>query len=177
LAAEPEPRTIREVIERVQVDWAALEKLISGLSETQFTAPGPDGWSVKDHLAHIGEWDNELVAVLAGRPQAEGFSLDSDTYQRLGSIDALNEVLYERHRHASISEVQAAARCAHAEVLAALGRLSDADLMRTVADLGVDPSDDRPLREKIAVDSYAHYAEHTGWIRELLSSFEPRSLE
>jgi hypothetical protein len=167
LDASQEPRSAAELIDRVQIDWAALEYTVAGLSLHELTTPGPQGWSVKDHLAHIAEWESATGAVLARRPQHEGFSLPADHPK---DLDALNEVLYQRNRDLPIHEVQAKARRAHAEIIAALGRLSDADVGSTIAEYGSDPADDRRLQDKIACDTYAHYAEHVGWIKELLAS-------
>jgi hypothetical protein len=33
-----------------------VREAIAGLSEDDATAPGPDGWSVKDHLTHLTLW-------------------------------------------------------------------------------------------------------------------------
>ena len=162
-----QPRTAAELIDRVQIDWAALEYVLSGLSEAQWTTPGPEGWSVKDHLAHIADWERMLVAVLGRRPEHEGFGLPPPLPE---DIDVLNDILYRRSRGLSIEEVQDVSRRAHAEVLAALHHLSDADLRTSVAGYGGDPGDDRPLLDKIAANTYAHYAEHTGWINDLLRS-------
>jgi hypothetical protein len=164
---DAETRSAAELVDRVQIEWAALEYVVSGLSLEDLTRAGPDGWSVKDHLAHVGAWDAELVAVLARRPAHEGFGLTAPVE---GGIDALNEVLYQRSRDLSIDDVQAEARRAHANLLAALSHLTDADLAGTAAEYGANPKDDRPLREKISEDSYAHYAEHAGWIKTLLAA-------
>jgi hypothetical protein len=40
----------------------------------------------------------------------------------------------------------------------------------TIAKYDGDPTDDRPLLGKIAGDTYAHYADHVGWIKELLGA-------
>jgi hypothetical protein len=167
LDASQEPRTAAEVIDRVQIDWAALEYLVSGLSLDRLETPGPDGWSVKDHLAHMGEWERALVAVLDHRPQHEGFALPADIPD---DIDALNGILYQRSRDLSMSEVQANSRRAHAELLSALGKLTDADIHKPVTEFGAAPTDTRRLLDKIAGDTYAHYAEHTGWITTLLDA-------
>jgi len=155
------------LIDRVQIEWAALEYTVAGLSLQQLITPGPQGWSVKDHLVHIAEWEAATDAVLARRPQHEGFSLPADLPT---DIDALNDVLYQRSRDLPIDEVQAKARRIHAETIAALGRLSDADLRSTIAEYGADPTDNRSLLAKIACDTYGHYAEHVVWIKELLTA-------
>jgi hypothetical protein len=169
LAAD-EPRTATELIARVQTDWAALEFVVASLSEEQLTIPLSGGWAIKDHLAHIAEWERATTAVLARRPQSEGFGLDAATYARLTDVDQINELIYQRNRDLTISVVQSSARAAHADVLAALGALTDADVQNTIAGYGGDPTDNRPLLAKIAGATYGHYAEHTGWIQEQLAS-------
>src|SRR5439155_13508367 len=62
-ASQPEPRTAAELIDRVQIEWAALEYTVAGLSLQQLIRPGPQGWSVKDHLVHIAEWEAATDAV------------------------------------------------------------------------------------------------------------------
>jgi hypothetical protein len=70
LAADtPEPRTVAELVDRVQIEWAALEFAVASLSTSHLVSPGRDGWSVKDHLMHIGDWEKATTAVLRGRPQ------------------------------------------------------------------------------------------------------------
>lgn len=151
----------------MQIEWAALQDVVSRLSDAELSRPGPEGWAVKDHLTHIGEWEHACCAVLAHRPQSEGFRLSQSEYASL-ELDALNEVLFQRHRAESISDVKAFANAAHAEMLAALSHVTDADLQRRVGDYGMQSNPERPLLEKIAGDTYEHYAEHRGWIAELL---------
>src|SRR6266849_1792681 len=83
--AANEPRTVAEVVDRVQIDWAALEYAVSSLTSAQLTTPGPEGWSVKDHLMHIGDWEKAVTAVLHRRPQYEGFGLNEATYVGLAT--------------------------------------------------------------------------------------------
>jgi hypothetical protein len=164
-----EPSTISELLDRVQIDWAALEFVVGGLSEAELTAPGPEVWSVKDHLAHIAEWERGCTAVLGHRPQWQGFDIEQSIYVGL-DIDRLNDVLYQRHRGSSVGEVKTLANSAHADIVAAISHLADADLRRTVGEYGMSSNPDRRLLEKIAGDTYEHYAEHAGWIKALLTS-------
>jgi hypothetical protein len=163
------PRTKGQLIQRIESDWAALDRLASSLSETQMTTPGPEGWAPKDHVMHIAEWERSLTAYLARRPDHEGFGIDAATFAPLrGNIDAINEVLHQRNRGLSVSEVRASAREAHAELMDALERLTDGDVAGTVADFGVDADDDRPFAAGIGDDTFEHYPEHTAWIKALL---------
>lgn len=124
---------------------------------------------MKDHLAHIAEWERACAAVLDRRPQYEGFALDPATYENL-ELDPLNEILYERNRELPVGEVKDMARRAHADIIASLSRLSDVDVAKSIAEYGANPTDDRPLLGKIAGDTHGHYAEHTVWIGELLTA-------
>jgi hypothetical protein len=164
-----EPTSAAEVLERTQIEWAALQDVVSRLADEQLTAPGPEEWAVKDHLAHIAEWERACTAVLTRRPQAEGFRLSPSEYAGL-DIDALNAILYERHRSSSVGEIKALANAAHADMVAALSRLADADLRQRVGEYGMSTNPDRTLLEKIAGDTYEHYAEHAGWIKQLLQT-------
>src|ERR1700693_975014 len=51
-----------------------LLSAIKGLSDTLFTEPSLDGWSVKDHLAHVALWDDirasEVQRISAGHDSA-----------------------------------------------------------------------------------------------------------
>ena len=172
LAAEsPEPRTIAELLNRVQIDWAALEYAVASLTAAQLVTPGPEGWAIKDHLMHIGDWEKATTAVLHHRPQHEGFALNEATFLGLADdLDGLNDILFRRSQAVSIEEVHAHRRRAHAELLAALAVLTDAHLQKSIADYGGNPTNPRRLLDKIAGDTYAHYAEHTVWIKELLDA-------
>lgn len=47
---------------------------IEGLSDDELSAPVLDGWSVKDHLAHLAAWDelraSEVIRISAGHESA-----------------------------------------------------------------------------------------------------------
>jgi len=166
------PRTTVEVLERVGDNWSELQQVFAGLTEQQLSEPGPEGWCVKDHLSHISAWECALTAVLRGQPQHRAFGLDAATYDRIDSVDQLNALVYQRTRDRSVADVLSELERAHGDVLAELQRLGDADLDRTIADFGSDPSDGRPIRQKIAGDSFEHYAEHAMWLRDLLAAIQ-----
>jgi hypothetical protein len=169
VSVEAQPGTIADVLDRVRSGWSALGETFAGLNEQQMTAPGPEGWSVKDHLAHVSTWERALTTILNGRPQRVAFDLDSETYDRIDSVDQLNAIIYKRYQERPLDEVLAESEQVHGDMVAALERLTDADLERSVADFGGDVDDERPIRQKIEGDSYEHYAEHVGWLSAVRS--------
>lgn len=46
----------QQLASELEAAHAAVREAISGLSEEQASAPGPDGWSIKDHLTHLTLW-------------------------------------------------------------------------------------------------------------------------
>jgi uncharacterized damage-inducible protein DinB len=79
-----------------------LLSAIDGLSDEQMSEPSLDGWSVKDHLAHVALWDDlramEVERVSAGHEAAWKFSDAGD--------DAFNDVGYELRRDMSAAQAR-----------------------------------------------------------------------
>ena len=66
-----------------------LRSAIDGLSDEQMAEPSLDGWSVKDHLAHLALWDDiradEVVRISAGHDSAWRMTGEQDeAYNALG---------------------------------------------------------------------------------------------
>ena len=62
---------------------------IDGLSDELLTEPSLDGWSVKDHLAHLALWDDirasEVVRISGGYDSAWRMTNDQDAaYNAIG---------------------------------------------------------------------------------------------
>jgi uncharacterized damage-inducible protein DinB len=83
---------------------ARIEEAISGLSDAEASRREIDGWSVKDHLAHMTLWHEmrffELSRVARGGTFTFPESEDS-------AIDALNEQFAEKRRALSLEQVVA----------------------------------------------------------------------
>src|SRR5215207_6052198 len=93
-----------DLIEGINRAWSNLERTIAGSGEEALTTPGGDGWSVKDHLAHIEGWERYLLALLERRPPSAAIGIDLATL-RSTDDDALNELLIEPTKEQSLSQV------------------------------------------------------------------------
>jgi uncharacterized damage-inducible protein DinB len=149
---------------RIDTSRAALERDVAALTEQRLAVVGADGWSVKDHLAHIAAWERVLIALLRGAPEHEAFGIDAARLAALNT-DGVNAILHERSvawsPAAALTEFQAA----HTALLSLLDELPEAGLFAPLAD-----DDLRPRMQKIAGDTYLHYDEHRTWITPLLES-------
>lgn len=136
------------LIDRVNRSWADLQATLERLDERQLTAPGPEGWAVKDHLAHLARWEEYVLAVMDGSDGYDVLGLEP------GQEDDENAVLQRRDAGLSLAEVRSLLAGAHARVLAHLETLGEAVL-------------EQHLR-KIEGNTHEHLDEHAAWIRELV---------
>jgi hypothetical protein len=166
------PQSKAELMERIHRSRAALEGLISTLSEAQMIAPGgTDGWSVKDHLAHLTAWYGSLLALLEGRPRHEPMAMDKANYDA-ADTDGINQHIYQRNRDRSLADVLADYRRADQQVLGALDRLIDEDIFLPYSHFQPDapPYNPNPVIGWIIGNTCEHVDEHIGWIQALIDS-------
>jgi hypothetical protein len=169
----PDPRNKEELIERILGGRVRLEELIDSLSDEELAAPGPDGeWSVKDHLAHLAAWERLLLEWLRGGTgrEHEIVGLDQAAYEaarRAGDEDGLNAAIYQLNRDRALAEVREAFDEASDAVLSMLERMTWDDLQRPAF-----PNDPHapPLLGYTIGNTYGHFADHMGWIRELVEA-------
>ena len=85
-------------------------------------------------------------------------------------IDTINEAIRKLHESDTAEEALGYFRESHLQLTAALGKLSDADLQKPYSHYQPsDPSQMRPVVDWVAGNTYEHYAEHIGWINQLIS--------
>ena len=120
---------------------------IEGLSDELMTERSLDGWSVKDHLAHLALWDelrtSEVVRISAGHDSAWRMTSDQDA--------AYNALAHDLRRALSLEQVRW-------ELDASRQRLLDAISSATARGLDASLYGEAGLRS-------LHETEHTGWIK------------
>ncbi|MDP9237473.1 MAG: DinB family protein [Chloroflexota bacterium] len=124
-----------------------LLSAIDGLSDELMTEASLDGWSVKDHLAHIAQWDDirasEVVRISAGYDSAWRMSGELD--------EAYNALAHDLRRALPLAQVRW-------ELATSRQRLLDA--ISSAAARGLDAS----LYGEAGLHS-SHEAQHAGWIK------------
>lgn len=163
-----------ELLGRIQRSRQRLDNLISTLSEPELTEPGDEGWSIKDHLAHVATWEDSLTALLEGRDRDAAMGLPPAVMET-GSydVDWINRRLFELHHAVPLPEILDAYRTAHARVLAAMTRLSDADLLRPYGFFQPGADEQRSVLHWIGGCTWEHYDEHLPWITAILDTVGP----
>jgi hypothetical protein len=157
----------REVA-RIEASWHELVALVESLGPVGLTLTGADGWAVKDHLAHVAAWEHSLIALVEKRDRVEAMGL----HEPAGDTDAINRSLWELHRKDTPDKALAYFRDTHARLMQAMEKLSDADLQLSYNHYQPhaprDAADDRPVGDWVAGNTYEHYAEHAGWLNQLI---------
>jgi hypothetical protein len=161
---------------RIEAAWDELVELVSqlqaasGLTQVQhaggLTQVGSGGWTVKDHLVHLAAWEHSLLGLIQGHDRVAAMGLSEPVEE----TDAINEAIRKLHGMDAPEEALAYFRDAHAQLIAALGKLSDADLQKPYSHFQPSDADEkRPVIGWVAGNTYEHYAEHINWINQLLS--------
>ena len=168
------PITRENLIARIQKGRKALDVVIQSFAEEDLSRPGPERWSVKDHLAHMTAWAKGVVALLHKQPRWEGMGLSRSRIEGLDE-DAINEMLYQQNRERSLAEVQADFQRTYEDLITTIQGLEDKDLTRGY--LYFQPFEGEterpwPIVTLINGNSWAHYEEHIPWIQTIQRSLK-----
>ena len=91
-----------ELLRHYRESQQRLLEAIEGLTDDEMSEKSIDGWSVKDHLAHVALWDDMRAA------DVDRISAGYDSAWKIteGQDDALNEAGYEWRRSMSARQAR-----------------------------------------------------------------------
>ncbi|MBL8153614.1 MAG: ClbS/DfsB family four-helix bundle protein [Anaerolineae bacterium] len=159
--------TIPELLSRIDASWTRLQDYLASVSPERLTGPkDAAGWSVADHLYHIAAWSDSVLALLNGQSRAAAVGLDEATWAN--GVEVINAALQVHSREMPLDAVLAALNQSHAQMVAKLKTLTDADLQRPYRYFLPNSDREQPVINWIAGDSYEHYDEHLPWIRAIV---------
>jgi hypothetical protein len=154
------------LLHEIRTGYAALEEILAPLDETRMTTFGVSGdWSIKDILAHITAWHRYLLDRLQAAARNESPSvyitgLDDE------EVDRLNEQFYQENKSRALDEVMTDFRSTYLQIVEAVQAMQEEDLtdaQRFSWARGI------PLWRFVAGDTYEHYLEHIGPIKDWLA--------
>jgi hypothetical protein len=158
------PQTQPELMEAIQREWRALMRTVAELGAEQMIRANPGEWSIKDHLAHLAEWEQYLLRYhLGGEAAHVVLGVAEAEIESLGE-DGLNAVIFQRNRHRSFDDVMRGLRRSHREVLEVLEKTPFQELLKPRY---ADDPDQRPALNWVIGNTCDHYREHRAAIRGL----------
>jgi hypothetical protein len=131
------------IIEKIEKYYSDIIRLYRSVPVTKVVGHSlPNGWSVKDTLAHIAAWEWRCAALLEASHDTDGL------LQANPDVAALNAEFYEERKEWSWEEVEYDFRTAHQTLLAAIRRLPEERIVKAA------------VQETIASETWEHYTEH-----------------
>ncbi|MBI5667486.1 MAG: maleylpyruvate isomerase N-terminal domain-containing protein [Chloroflexi bacterium] len=160
--------SVRNLLDKMQNGWDEFQAYLKTLTPEQMTVPtDAQGWTVKDHIAHLALWEDGIAALLTGQSRREQMGLDEAAWNS-GDFDIQNAAMQRQHRDKPLDEVLAMFEAAHRRMVEAVQSLTDDDLKRPYAYYegkpAADDSLDNAIIWSIVGNSYGHYEEHQPWI-------------
>mgnify|MGYP006286276369 CR=1 FL=1 len=145
-----------DLLHRLEAGRRELLEACLGLTDEQLRLrPSADDWSVLEVLAHLPDVDRNWLANVQ-------MMLTQDSPTLPGFDDAAWKAAHAHVNQQPAAEVFADLRASHAEALAGVGALTDADLART----GIGRRGSLTVKELITRYS-GHDANHANQIREI----------
>lgn len=124
----PRPTSKTELLAAIDHEHGALGATLETLTPEQMVDPGVVGeWSVKDVLAHLVEWQQMALGWYRTGLRGAVPDMPAPGY-KWNQTPALNQMIYEKHRDAPLSEVMEAFSASHAEILSLIEELSNEEL-------------------------------------------------
>ena len=160
--------TLREEFDR----WEAL---LAGLSEEQIVAPQlPDGWSIKDVIAHLRAWQQRSIArleaaLLDRAPEFPQWPAGLDPEPQ-GQPHQVNAWMYETNRDRPWASIHGDWRAGFLRFLELGQAIPEKDLL----DAGRYPWMEGYTLAFILQASYEHHQEHEEHLEPLLARLRQR---
>jgi hypothetical protein len=160
--------TRQELIDYTTAEWNTFVSSIDGLADDQWLGPqDAAGWSVKDHVSHVTQWDVAVVELFRnGVPMQQSLGIPDEEWT-LDNYDPMNERIRQRFLDDSIETVKADRDATWLDLLRVLKHLSDEQLAAPPGEAGLNVGDESAptLLEELVGYLGGHYVDHLGYIR------------
>lgn len=164
----------QELLNEIERAHQDMMRFLAALSDDEKIAPMlNEGWSVKDSLAHLIDWEKMSLDWLARSLRGEevkrfvqGFQYETEA-EREAVMEKLNTHLFEQHKNRALDEVLQDFRATHRAIFDFVAQMDENDIF--------DPNrfawrNGSPAFDMLAGNTFEHYDEHRQWILEALEA-------
>jgi len=146
----------RDLLAEICIERAALDDILAPLTPRQMTKSGVTrgGWSVKDVLAHLVEWQQMNLDWYAAGRRGEKPAMPAPGFT-LRELPRLNAMIYRKHHRRSLQAVVRDYKSYHERVVALINALPDEDLVTLGRFSWTGPS--WTLSDYLRASTAAHY--------------------
>ena len=139
---------VKEIFDKIEFGYNEIIRLYRSVPVTAVLEDSlPNGWSVKDVLAHIAAWEWRCASLLEASHDTKAL------LKAQPDVEALNREIYEERKEWGWEEVEYDFRAAHQTLLEAIRQLPPQQL------------DDEFVQRTIADETWEHYDEHLDDLR------------
>jgi hypothetical protein len=145
-----------DLLNEIRLERSALDDALALLTSRQMTKAGVTrgGWSVKDVLAHLVEWQQMNLGWYEAGLRGEKPVIPAPGFT-LRELPRLNEMIYRKHHRRSLRAVLSDYKCYHDRVIALIEALSDEELVALKRFSWTGPS--WTLSDYLRASTAAHY--------------------
>lgn len=155
-----------QVLEMIRAERGAWDDLLGRVPQDQMTMVGvTEGWSLKDHIAHLTMWEERPVAWLEAA--VTDSAIKPAPWPSGMDTDATNAWIKNANSARSVSDLLRQSESVHKRVVELVESMAEQDLLLPDRVGGLEGSN---LLEAIAGDTYEHYHEHAESVRAWLES-------
>ena len=146
----------QELLNEIRLERAALDDALAPLTPRHMTMAGVTrgGWSFKDVLAYLVEWQLMNLNWYAAGLRWEKPAMPAPGFT-LRELPRLNEMIYRKHHRRSLQAVLRDYRSCHEQVVALIEALPDTDLVTLGRFCWTGPS--WTLSDYLRASTAAHY--------------------
>jgi hypothetical protein len=148
-------------LDKAERTWAELLAFVDSLSPFERDeVRNPDGWSAKDHIAHIAAWKRSFVLWIDDI-SGHGVLGVSEELFNAGDLDRINAGILEVFRDRPWDEVRIEAIAAHRAKIDAVLAQSGSRLL--------EPMGKVSLIEALPDLTWEHDRDHLNWLKQPLT--------
>lgn len=161
------PTTKPELLALISVRWDAFQELLAQLSDAEMERPLGDGWSAKQHLAHVTAWEKSLLGLLRKQDRAAAMGLPAEVW---GGHDTngINGFLAAEAAGKPAAAVRSEAAATHTQLVSLLDSMTQAQLEMPYS--AYQPAETEPNTNPVGGwvhgNTWDHYNEHIGWLEQ-----------
>lgn len=146
----------KELLGEIERERNALNEILAVLSTRQMTKGGVTrgGWSVKDILAHLVEWQRMNLDWYAAGLRGEKPAMPAPGFT-LRELPRLNQMIYRKHHRRSLQSVLGDYHSYHERVIRLINSVPDDDLITLQRFAWTGPS--WTLSDYLRASTAAHY--------------------
>lgn len=163
--------TRSELLSAIEERWSRLQKLLSNLNAAEIERPLADGWTPKQHVAHLTAWERSLLALLRKPQRSQAMGLPVYLWDSADE-EKINAFIAEEAAARPLETVGGESTATHGELVRLLESMTPDEFELPYSSYQpFDPEPNaRPVIGWVRGNTWEHYEEHIGWLEQGLAA-------